>query len=75
MEEIMYKENVWDHMAEASVVEGSIEKVNPKEMAIAMKPGKAAGPFEIFAEMICNFANVHWIEKEYWINGKQMCWY
>ena len=42
----MNKENDWDHMPEASMVEGPVEKVSHEEMAIvvyAMKPGKAAG--------------------------------
>ena len=55
MEEIMNKENDWDHVTAASMVEGSIKDVTREEMAIAikvMKPGKAAGPSEACAEMI-----------------------
>ena len=46
-EEIMNKENEWDHLTEASMKEGPSEKVTNVEMATvvnAMKPGKAAGP-------------------------------
>ena len=55
MEEIMNKENNWDHITVASMVEGPIKNVNCKEIAIAikmMKPGKAARPLEVCAEMI-----------------------
>ena len=55
MEEIMNKENDWDHGIETSMVEGPIKNVTRKEMVIAikvMKPGKAAGPSEVYAEMI-----------------------
>ena len=55
MEEIMNKENDWDHVTAASMVEGPIKNVTHKEMVIAlkvMKPGKAAGPSEVCAEMI-----------------------
>ena len=44
-EEIMNKENDWDHVTEARMVEGSIKNVTREEMAIAikvMKPGKTA---------------------------------
>ena len=47
MEEIMNKENDWDRVTAASVVEGPIKNVTCEEMAIAIKvmtPGKAAGP-------------------------------
>ena len=47
--------NDWNHVAAASVVKGSIKNVTHEEMAIAiqvMKPGKAAGPSEVCAEMI-----------------------
>ena len=50
--EIMNKENDWDYMTKASVVEGSIEKVTCKQMVKAIKPGKAAGPSEVCAEII-----------------------
>ena len=46
----MNKENDWDHMREASMVEGPIENVTHEEMAIAiiaMKPRKTAGPSEV----------------------------
>ena len=55
MEEIINKENDWDHLAEASMVEGPIKNVIREEMAIAikvMKPGKAAKPSKVSAEMI-----------------------
>ena len=55
MEEIMNKENDWDHMAEANMVAGPIKNVTREKMAIAikvMKLGKAAGPSEVCAEMI-----------------------
>ena len=55
MEEIMNKENDWDHVTAASMVEGPIKNVTHEEMAIAiemMKPGKAAGPSKECAEMI-----------------------
>ena len=42
-------------MAAASAVEGPIKNVTSEETAIAikmMKPGKAAGPSEVCAEMI-----------------------
>ena len=51
----MNKENDWDHMTEASMVEGPIKKVSREEVAIpikAMKPGKVAGPSEVCAKMI-----------------------
>ena len=54
MEEITNKKNDWDHMTAASMVKGSIKNVTREEMAIAvkvMKPGKAAGPSEVCAEM------------------------
>ena len=55
MEEIMNKENDWDYMTTARMVEGPIRNVPREEMAIAikvMKPGRAAGPSEVCAEMI-----------------------
>ena len=51
----MSKENDWDHVTAASMVEGPTKNVTRKEMAIAiklMKPGKAAGPSEVCAEII-----------------------
>ena len=51
MEEIMNKENDWDRVTAASVVEGSIKNVTCEEMAIAIKvmtPGKAAGPSAVW---------------------------
>ena len=51
----MNKENDWDHMAAASMVEGLIKNATHEEMAIAikvMKPRKAAGPSEVCVEMI-----------------------
>ena len=43
MEEIINKENDWDHVKEARTVEGPIKNVTREEIAIAikvMKPGK-----------------------------------
>ena len=37
MGEIMNKGNAWDHMTEANLVAGSVEKVTFKEMAKAVK--------------------------------------
>ena len=51
----MNKENDWDHVRAASMVEEPIKNVTREKMAIAMKvmkPGKAARPFEVCAEMI-----------------------
>ena len=56
MEEIMSKENNWDRVTAASMVEGPIKNVIREEMARAIKvmePRKAAGPSEVCAEMIC----------------------
>ena len=55
MEKMINKENDWDHVTAASMVKGPIKNVIQEEMAIAikvMKPGKAAGPSEVCAEMI-----------------------
>ena len=55
MEEIMNKENEWDHVTKAGMVEGPIKNVTREEMVIAIKvikPRKAAGPSEVCAEMI-----------------------
>ena len=55
MEKIMNKENDWDHVTAASMVEGPIKNLTREEIAIAikvMKPGKAAGPSEVCVEMI-----------------------
>ena len=55
MEEILNKENDWDQVTEASMVEGPIKNVTREKMSIAikvMKPGKTAGPSEVCAEMI-----------------------
>ena len=51
----MNKENDWDHVTAASMVQEPIKNVIREEMTIAikvMKPGKAAGPSEVCAEMI-----------------------
>ena len=53
----MNKENDWDHVTAGSMVEGQTKNVcgTGTEMAIAikvMKPGKAARPSEVRAEMI-----------------------
>ena len=55
MEKMINKENDWDHVTAASMVKGPIKNVIQEKMAIAikvMKPGKAAGPSEVCAEMI-----------------------
>ena len=55
MEEIMNKENDWDHVTKDSMREGHIKNVAREKMAIAIKvvkPGKAAGPSEECAKMI-----------------------
>ena len=55
MEEIINKENDWDHMTAARIVEGPIKNVTCKEMARAikvMKLGMADGPSEVCAKMI-----------------------
>ena len=52
---ITYKENDWDHVTEASMVEELIKNLSPEEMVITikvMKSDKAAGPFAVGAEMI-----------------------
>ena len=51
MKEIINKENDKGHLTEASMV-GHVEKVTRKEMAIAMKPGKGAGPSKVCPEML-----------------------
>ena len=54
IEEIVNKENDWDHVTARSMVEGPIKNVSREEMVIAiivMKPGKVAGPSEVCAEM------------------------
>ena len=76
-------------MTAASMEEGPIKDVTRKEMAMAikvMKPGKAARPSEVCAEMIsaCGEVGVSvMVElcqrvldgKKCPMNGKQMCWY
>ena len=52
MEEIINKENDWNHMKEAKLVEEFIEKIACEEIVRAMKPGKIARPYEVCAEMI-----------------------
>ena len=55
IEEIMNKENDWDHVTAASMVEGRIKYFTREEMTIAikvMKPGKATRPSKGCAEMI-----------------------
>ena len=50
----MSKENNWDHVTEAIMVEETIKNVFREEIAIAikvMKPGKAAGTPEVCAEI------------------------
>ena len=50
----MNKDNDWDHMTAASLIERLIKNVTREEMVIAikvMKPGKAAGPSEVCGEV------------------------
>ena len=54
-EEIVNKENDWDHMKEANIMEGSIEKVAYQEIVIllkAMKLGKAAKFYQVCQKMV-----------------------
>ena len=51
----MNKENDWEHVTAASMVEGLIKSVTREEMAIAikrMKSRKAATPSELCVEII-----------------------
>ena len=51
----MNKENEWDNMTQADVMEGPIEMVSQGEIVKAlgkMKSGKAAGPSQVSLEMI-----------------------
>ena len=89
MEEIMNKENNWDHVTGAIMVEGPIRNATREEMAIAIKvikPRKAAGPSEVCAEMISASGEVGvsgMVELcQRMLNGKgmpdeckQVCWY
>ena len=53
MKEITKKEDDWDHITEANMVEGPIQKVTI-QIAIAIKatkPGKIDGPSQVCAEM------------------------
>ena len=55
MERIINKGNDWDHVTEASMVEGPIENVTQEEMAIAkkvIKPGKAAGSSKVCVKIV-----------------------
>ena len=64
MKEIINKENDWEHVTAASMIEEPIKNVTRKKMAIAikvMKRGKAAGPSEVCAEMI--FASRGWCDR------------
>ena len=67
MEEIMNKENNWDYSTRASMVEKPCE-----EMAIAMKPEKAAGPSEICAEMVSASGEVGIELCQCMLDGKEM---
>ena len=52
----MNKENDWDYVTAASMVERPIENVTHEEMMITinvMKTGKAAEPSEVCAEVVC----------------------
>ena len=79
MEEIINKENNWDHVTEADMVEGLIRKASREEMAMAikvMKPGNAAGPSEVCAEIISASGEVGvsvMVELCQWVlDGKRM---
>ena len=88
MEEIMNTQNDWNHVTEASMIEGP-KNITREEMAIVikvMKPEKAAGLSEVCAEMISASGEVGvsvMVEhcqrvlygKECQMNGKQVCWY
>ena len=53
--EMMNEKNDWDHVTEASMVEGFIKNVTREEMAIAievMKPGRQLDPLEVRTEAI-----------------------
>ena len=55
MKKIMKKKNEWDKMVETDIVEGSEKKVAFNEIVKAMqkmKSERAAGSFEVSAEMI-----------------------
>ena len=61
MEEIMNKENDWDHATTACIIEGPIKNVTREEIAMAikvMKLGKAAGPSVVSTEMISDSGEV-----------------
>ena len=54
MQEVINKENDWDYMTEAGVLEGPIEKVTNKEILLAIKdikPRKAVGLSEVSAKL------------------------
>ena len=47
---IMNQEDVWDHVTEANIVKGLIEKDTWEEMVVAIKvikPEKATGSFKV----------------------------
>ena len=50
--EIMNKENNWDHMTGASMVEVPFTCKEMVTVIKAMKPGKSAGPVEVCVQMI-----------------------
>ena len=51
-EEFKNKENDWDRVTAANMIYGPIKNVTPKEIIKVMKPGKAAGPSKVCAEII-----------------------
>ena len=85
--EIMNKENDWNHIKEASMIKGPIEKVTPEKKTKAIKPikpGKAVGPSEEWEEIISargeaetsvmiELCKCVFDEKGMPTNGKQMC--
>ena len=49
--EIKIEEDVWNEIMETNVVKSTSEKVTQEEMTKAMKPGKAAKPYQECSEM------------------------
>jgi len=55
MEQIMNEENEWDHVAEANMIEGPVERITHHEIVKAigsMKTRKAPGPSEVNTKMV-----------------------
>ena len=78
MEKIVNKENDWDHMIRANMVDGSMKKVTHKEIVIAIKaikPEKKAGPSKVCTVMISASDKVGisvMMEIFHVLNGKEM---